>query len=342
MIINSDLSLKSVASLAPDLFTCPLYDLGDESPLFSGVFAPEVERGSEKVGISKGFLENATEYHARHASGDVEGYCNLYRDLLTVAQVNMVGKKNILDIGAGSGSNTSIPLARLFPESRIVSTDLSPQLLSILRDQLILHRETADITCVCMDAMNDLIVPNCMDIVIGNAILHHLLEPLKAVKVARKVLKEGGVAIFIEPHEYGHLVLGSTFRQILALQDKLGPLRPEVANFFKVHVSAWVHRAGRHHSPEYFVDMDDKWLFTRKFMDEMALKSGFSSATTISLTPKPDTFIRYTEANLRYIGHEVAELLPEWAWDMVRELDRTITEELKDELLFTAATIFKV
>ena len=337
---DSTAKLETPAFDPRSVFKGPLYDLGEDSPAFSGILAPEAERGSEKVGISEGFLENAAEYHARHTSGDVEGYTNLYKDLLTTAGVQNWSGKNILDIGAGSGSNTTIPLARLFTESTIISTDLSPQLLSILQHQLRVLPERPNVACVCMDAMNDFIIPDSMDVVVGGAILHHLLEPIKAIQVARKVLKEGGVAVFSEPYEYGHLVLGSTLRQILALQDKLGALKPEVANFFSVHVSEWMHRAGRHHNPEYFINMDDKWLFTRQYMREMALRAGFKDVQIISLTPKP-TFVKYTEANLQYLGENVSELLPEWAWEMIRELDRTITDELKDELLFFAATIFK-
>jgi ubiquinone/menaquinone biosynthesis C-methylase UbiE len=321
-------------------FTGPLYDLGEVSSVFSGILAPEAERGIAKVGISEGFLENAAEYHARHASSDIEGYANLYKDRLTAAGVKTGVGINILDIGAGSGSNTTIPLSRVFPGSKIIATDLSPQLLAILQSQLKTLPEKSNVACVCMDAMNDFISPNSMDIVVGGAILHHLLEPFKAVQVARKVLKNGGVAVFSEPFEYGHLVLGSTLKQILALQDKLGALKPEVANFFSVHVSEWLHRAGRHHSPEYFINMDDKWLFTRKFMHEMAIKAGFKDVLITTLTPNPP-FVSYTKANLQYIAPNVSDLLPEWAWDMIGELDRTITDELKDELIFVATVVFR-
>ena len=75
-------------------------------------------------------------------------------------------------------------------------------------------------------------------------------------------------------------------------------------------------------------------------MHELAIKAGFKDVLITTVTPNPP-FESYVKANLQYIGPNVSELLPEWAWEMVRELDRTITDELKHELIFVATVVFK-
>ncbi|TMH04634.1 MAG: class I SAM-dependent methyltransferase, partial [Betaproteobacteria bacterium] len=104
----------------------------------------------------------------------------------------------IIDIGSGSG-NSVIPLADLFPDANIVATDISPQLLAILRDFLSKRDDAKNseggegrFALVCVDAAEANYLPGVADLAVGAAILHHILEPAKVLASCHRALKPGG------------------------------------------------------------------------------------------------------------------------------------------------------
>ena len=54
----------------------------------------------------------------------------------------------------------------------------------------------------CADAMLDVFVPESFDLVTGAAILHHLIDPSRALVAAHRALKPGGFAMFFEPFRF--------------------------------------------------------------------------------------------------------------------------------------------
>jgi SAM-dependent methyltransferase len=180
-------------------FLPPMFDLGEVEPRFSGILAPEPERGAEKIGITDQFLQNADTYHARYLNTDHYQRA-LTRALEAVSFRSRQGLE-ILDIGTGSGANSVVPCTRLFHRPRIIATDLSPNLLAILRHDLQHAQSSGEVACVCTDAMNNFFKPVGFDLVIGVAILHHLLDPMAALRTVRRALRPGGVAVFFEPFE---------------------------------------------------------------------------------------------------------------------------------------------
>jgi hypothetical protein len=141
-------------------FTTPMFDLVHVEPNFSGILTPEPERGSEKFGITDQFLQNASDYHTRYLN--TAHYQRALSNTLAAVGFKSRPRLEILDIGTGSGVNNVVPCVRLFSRPRIVATDLSPNLLAILRDYLQHTQPDAEVACICTDAMNNFFKPACL------------------------------------------------------------------------------------------------------------------------------------------------------------------------------------
>src|SRR5208282_1733333 len=114
------------------VFAEPLVELGAEAPAFADIYTPTSFHGATKVGVTAQFLENAEQYHRSYFD---TGYWEFLLGNALAAAGNPEAPARIIDIGSGSG-NSVIPLADRFPRAEIAATDISPQLLVILRDYL--------------------------------------------------------------------------------------------------------------------------------------------------------------------------------------------------------------
>src|SRR6202035_3530479 len=115
-----------------EVFAEPLVGLDAEDRALEGIQTPARALGAVKIGVTAQFLERADEYHRNYLNLDYWGF-------LLERAFQEIGKMHdpslIIDIGSGYG-NSVIPLADRFPDANIVATDISPQLLAILRDFL--------------------------------------------------------------------------------------------------------------------------------------------------------------------------------------------------------------
>lgn len=315
-------------------FNVPLYDLKDDSPIYAGIHAPVPERGAPKVGITDQFLQNAQEYHSRYLNTD--HYQAAFAKGLAAAHFRPQDQMDILDIGTGSGVNSVVPCARIFNAPRIIATDLSPDLLLILQKFLSRGSLSANVACICMDSSNDFFKPGCFDIVSGAAILHHLMDPTTALKSAYRALRPGGVALFFEPFEAGHLTLCTTYRQIISLSGRLGGVGPEAEKVLRDMILAWTTCVGTDKSAPHFPHMDDKWIFTRSYIRQAAREIGFSEPIIVPQYEhgQPEgSFAGMTRTILRLHSNLPPQRLPDWSWEMLQELDHTMTQEMRDDLL---------
>src|SRR6478735_8880783 len=124
---------------ASALFNQPLLDLGQhEDRAFAGVLAPRDEVGAVREGVNDTFLKDAEAYYARYQGFDY------WRMLCTTAskKIGLSKPEIIVEFGCGFG-NATLPMLELFGESRIVATDISPNLLAIL-SRLISTRRLQD------------------------------------------------------------------------------------------------------------------------------------------------------------------------------------------------------
>src|SRR6266704_3719056 len=188
------------------VFAEPLIELGTEVPAFAGIYTPQSFHGATKVGVTSQFLENAEQYHKSYFD---TGYWNFLLGNALDAAGSPGAPKRIIDIGSGSG-NSVIPLADRFPQAGIVATDISPQLLAILRDFLRRRPDSERFALVCVDATAAAFRAGVADLAVGAAILHHVLDPARVIGSCFRALKPGGWAIFFEPFEAGNTILKLT------------------------------------------------------------------------------------------------------------------------------------
>jgi ubiquinone/menaquinone biosynthesis C-methylase UbiE len=322
-----------------------LADLGDVAgPQLAGILMPRADLGAAKIGITGQFLEQAGTYHER--------YTNVlyFRRLIEQATRGRLAAEPllILDIGSGSG-NSVLPCLELFQRANIVATDLSENLLAILRDHVAADMAArARLTLVCIDATQADLIEGSVDLVIGAAILHHLIDPFACVRQACRALKPGGIAVFFEPFENGNAILRLAYEQILKREgtEPFPPeqrLAPEVCNCLRMLIDDLRIRAGTDKSAPIFQRIDDKWLFTRSYFEMLAAELDVS--VVIEPLNQSDTpFYLQTQTYLRLaLGlspDDAIQALPIWAWNVLRAIDATFSPELKRDLPIEARVVF--
>src|ERR1700722_2865706 len=184
-------------------FNEPLVALGDcEAEAFRGVVTPKGEVGQERHGVNAVFLENAEAYYQKY-----QGF-SYWRMLLVQAlgHINVDDANMIVEYGCGFG-NATLPMLDILPNSKIIASDISPNLLAILDGLLVSRGLKQRCVAVAMDAHKPYLREESADLIFGAAILHHLTEPSEFIGSALRVLKPGGWAFFFEPLEGGLAVL---------------------------------------------------------------------------------------------------------------------------------------
>lgn len=181
----------------------PLHVFPPDSPFrniysFEPAFDP-----TQTAGVTSQFLEEAAVYHRRYT--DHTYWRLLLSQALFRAEVPKDQKLSVLDVGSGSG-NTVLPLLNLLPASSMIATDISPQLLAILRDQID-PSDWSRFRLLAMDAGQRNFNADTFDLVVGAAILHHIIDPSHTIGACHHSLKSGGQAIFFEPFEEGYVLL---------------------------------------------------------------------------------------------------------------------------------------
>ena len=318
------------------VFAEPLVDLGTQTPAFAGIYAPQSSIGATKVGVTSQFLENAEQYH--RAYFDTE-YWNFLLGNALEAAGEPSAPTRIIDIGSGSG-NSVIPLANRFPDAEIIATDISPQLLAILRDFL-RQRPDSDrrFGLVCVDAMAAQYQPEVAELAVGAAILHHILEPERVLASCLRALAPGGWAIFFEPFEAGNALLKFTYRRILSQASAAERAMPGMQ--FLERMAEDYRRRERPRSDPIYRELDDKWMFTRTFFDRARTEQGWSELITYALNVSPTGLRDQATVHLRLGSGLKPDALPEWAWSIIDETDASISDDLRKELAQEGAVLMR-
>lgn len=329
--------INGVDRAALDLFTVPIVDMKAECAHFEGIFMPEPEIGLEKIGITEQFLANADQYHQRYAN---EGhFARLFEEAFEVAK-EALDARLVLDIGTGSG-HTIGALLNQIKNSRIVATDLSPNLLYILRKNLVNQGDDDRVICICANAMSNYFKGSAFDLVVGSAILHHLLDPTEAFKAAFHALKPGGYAIWFEPFEIGIRTIRLIYKIILREKERGLFLREDVADIFRRLILDSDVRAGTDKTPDHYKFMDDKWLFTERYVRDAANAAGFDLIDTLPHNRSPDLFRTYITTELRLAGPVAPDAMPEWAWEIVDMFNQNFSDAAKQDLSPEATIILR-
>lgn len=163
--------------------------------------------------IPTSILQSEREFFDREAAGlredlmvpadQIERYrrprrraLNVPKDGLFADAVPLEGKR-VLDYGCGSGTDACILAAC---GAQVTAFDVSPQSLAVAEQRAQLHGLSDRIHFDLREAGNTGYPPGSFDIIVGDAILHHLHMALPAVYAEiDRLLTPTGTAYFIEP-----------------------------------------------------------------------------------------------------------------------------------------------
>jgi SAM-dependent methyltransferase len=319
-----------------DIVAARLVDLGAHDNAYAGIYAPELALRQMPKGVTSQFLDDADQYHARYFDTAHTEWL-LKTALMRLAPLPRAPV--VLDIGSGSG-NTVFALLDLLRGARIVATDASPQLLAIMNRAL---RETAAadrVTTLCLDLNARWFKPGTIDLAVGAAILHHLFDPPALVAEVFAAVKPGGSLVFFEPFEAGHAMVSTIYRTILAEAHVKGGLDPRLAVFFEAKMHEVALRRCAPKPAEEFADVDDKWLFTRPYLAAIAAKIGASRFETYSTIGLDAPFTAQVRADLR-LGLDLPDAaLPGWAWALIGDVEGSMSDDCKSEMIVEGGIIF--
>jgi len=317
-------------------FAEPLADLGALDPAFAGIMAPMSAAGAAKTGVTAQFLEEAAEYHRRYLD---TSYWAKQLDEAFATAGGVAPPRTIIDIGSGSG-NSVLPLADRFPHAQIVATDISPQLLAILRDGLRRRPEGADrFGLVCVDAATARYRPGVADLAVGAAILHHIRDPAQVLAACREALRPGGLALFFEPFEAGNAILKLTYQRILERANDL-ERSGKGMRFVARMVEDYVVRS-RPPTDPVFERIDDKWMFTHTYFQRIGREQGWADVTTYGLNIDATPLRKQAIVQMRLAAELPPSALPDWAWTIIDETDAGLSMDLKREWATEGAVLLR-
>jgi SAM-dependent methyltransferase len=108
----------------------------------------------------------------------------------------------VLDYGCGDGPDTALLAAR---GAHVIALDLSADLLDIAQQRIAADAPPGTVRFLCGSAHAVPLPDESVDVIFGNAVLHHLDLARAAAEVYR-LLRPGGRAIFKEPLRESRLI----------------------------------------------------------------------------------------------------------------------------------------
>ena len=140
---------------------------------------------------------------------------------------------SVLELGCGTGYFTK-EIAKT--KAKIVAIDISPELLSIAKENVISQNVS-----FCLENAYDLsFEDNQFDFVIGSSVLHHL-DINKAISEVYRVLKKDGMITFTEPNMMNPQI--ALQKNIPYIKRKAGDSPDETA-FFRWKLSRLLKKQG--------------------------------------------------------------------------------------------------
>lgn len=308
---------------------------------YSNVYAPLNFINMEKLGVSSQFLEDCAIYHKNYFN--IESGKFHYQKVMDIPLTQFV-KPTILDLGSGSGKSV-FACCELFDGCSILATDISHELLKILVKYKKEYYPSSRIEAVAMDALHTRLRPSSFDIFTGFAILHHLVDIDLVFQTAYSALRENGCVFFFEPMLSGYIVVISLLKLLLKRNEhssylfRKNKLSRKIVNFFMAVIWDWTERINSYNKMEHvrITDLDDKWIFTRQFIETAAKEAGFRYVEIVSIN-EPPRYKHELTWMLRTIEVDFADL-PKWAKEIVDSFDEGDILCGKNDIILSAGVI---
>ena len=315
----------------PDPNLAPGVEVRREGPLL-------IDQQWAPAGVTAQFIGDAETYHRLYF--DRLDFLELIDHCFTLAGIDRQRSLRILDIGSGGGSSV-FAACRLLPHAEVFASDISPPLLRMLaslaesRDDL-----RGRVKTYCFDIHRTFFRPKIFDVVVGAAILHHLLDPRAALLHVSRSLKPGGSIILIEPLEAGSLMLTVMYERVLRVLAELGQDDGTLACLMRALRLDIQCRLGPPVEKPWTARLDDKWVFDEPYLVALARNLGLSK---VDIHPAQPDLTRVYEGALRSVLSDSGNgglAIPEQVWECVREFDLGIDAELKKALCPTGIIVF--
>ncbi|MEE8658373.1 L-histidine N(alpha)-methyltransferase [Sorlinia euscelidii] len=118
----------------------------------------------------------------------------LLRDQLAGIYAARAVPRRILEIGSGTGLMTTA-LLDLFPQSELIVTDLSRDMLARCREKLRTQYPSKRVTCIAMDGERPSLAPS-FDLICSNFCVQWFQNRRESFRQLRRLLGDGGVMAF--------------------------------------------------------------------------------------------------------------------------------------------------
>lgn len=338
-MLKADNTQSQSVELMHRLFGRVIVDLGKGTDQrLEGIYSPVYDK-QEVERFMSSYYESVEGVQSQVAKLDLTGY---YFALLSdaLAKVNFPEAKDrhlsILELGCGFGSAT-FPLLRLLPNADVIASEFSVAMLLALKSKLDQEKMTQRCALLQLNAEDLDFKPNSFDLIAGAAILHHLFRPEEVIKQSFRILKPGGVAIFFEPFENGYSILGRIYQSIL--NDKRAKwLGKKDREYFRYCIQIWQKMKILDKTDPFFMGQDDKWLFTRQYISNLAEGCGYEKCIIYSLNKTHNPFETLAKTHLE--GNNIRNV-PSWVWGIVREYEEWFSDNLKEDLLTEGCIILR-
>jgi len=323
----------------------PIKNLSSLGERYKNIFSHGYSSDEVREYLTDQFISGAKVYSEKYTNYDQwHGFISR-----VVAMLSLESRVNdhftILDIGSGSG-NTILPLLVIFPNAKIIASDLSIELLALLNERYPEYRDRLDILQLNAEELD--FQDESFDLVVGGAILHHLIDPEKTIAGAYRILKKNGHAFFFESFQSGFTVLQLIYTEILQeferqerkKMDFFKVLKKEdpffdVKNFLRILTDQYVVMKGK-------IDetADDKQLFTKTYFYGLAKKYNFSNLYIESIPYGSKFFERKTLENIHIGLGKGREALPQWAWKIINRYDGLAVGNVREDLLVDGSIVY--
>jgi ubiquinone/menaquinone biosynthesis C-methylase UbiE/uncharacterized protein YbaR (Trm112 family) len=209
--------------------------------------------------------------------------------------------EHALEIGAGTGALTLGLLAeKVVP--RLTATDISHKFLRMLAPRA--DADPTPVSLVTCDANEPHFRPEAFDLVVGNSILHHLLDYDLTLRQCHAALKPGGAAVFFEPVLEGKTIITLLLALILRFEEITE------GNRLSHSERQQIRKQIRHQMKSKLIPLDrealaqleDKYIFEIDELQRVADEAGFAEVTVINNRELDPTYWPYLARTFSVMG----------------------------------------
>ncbi|MGH8983607.1 MAG: methyltransferase domain-containing protein [Acidimicrobiia bacterium] len=209
--------------------------------------------------------------------------------------------EHALEIGAGTGALTLGLLGEKAVE-RLTATDISHKFLRMLAARA--GADPTPVSLVACDANEPHFRSSTFDLVVGNSILHHLLDYDETLRQCHAVLKPGGAAVFFEPVLEGKTTVTLLLALVLRFEeitngDRLSPAdREQIRKQIRHQMKSKLVPLDR----QSLAQLEDKYIFEIDQLTKEGSEAGFAEVEVINNGEVDPTYWPYLARTFSVMG----------------------------------------